>query len=161
MGMGDCLNGVSRWFMDRCGEGATVLLYEQVPPLTDKDFFQYRNIPWFSFPELAETEQWKQTDISSCSLTLDSWQKWIYRPREVGNPSDAIVRICRRTDLLADVIDDKFVQSPTNWVVGDHLELWVGERFHWLDGIKNEPLPIRQWGIRISDGQVFSARGIP
>lgn len=51
-------------------------------------------------------------------------------------------------------------EDDANWVGTDHLEVWVAEESH--SGVECvEHAPVEQWGVRMSDGQVFPGVGKP
>ena len=155
------LRGVTRWYVDQCewyrsgkGEGKAV---------PEAGFYRYRNIPQPALPEQYAQQTWRSGSLSGCALNVDSAGANGYVVTgKPGSPTDAafdVLAVDERT-VVVDVRDDAFVTSEKSWVYGDHLEVWLAPRISISHCLEEVPIP-QQWGIRMSDGAVFTAHGNP
>lgn len=80
-----------------------------------------------------------------------------------GSRTESRMKVVRVSDreFLVEVADDAFVFGNPNWLNEDHLEVWEGSELQrYSDGCLDKR-KASQWGIRLSDGKVFPARGNP
>ena len=80
-----------------------------------------------------------------------------------GKRTDSRMKVVRVSakEFLVEVADDAFVFGNPNWLNEDHLEVWEGRELQsYSDGCLDKR-KASQWGIRLSDGKVFPARGNP
>jgi hypothetical protein len=110
---------------------------------------------------------WKTTAFGTCAARADSGGKAGFVTfGEPGKPADA--RFAAVLDgagaLYLEIEDDVIVGPSAKWLSDDHVELWLGaerpdeQPEGCIGPVKTKP---QQWGIRVSDGQVFAAYGNP
>jgi hypothetical protein len=125
-------------------------------------------IPRVQLPAAFVQDGWRTIGLGDCGALVDGDEHGYVVYGGKGKPSDAAMRVVAAKDggvLFVEVSDDRWTSAGKSWVKEDHIELWLApaeptSRELMCEGPPS-PDPSRQWGIRISDGQVFPAFGSP
>jgi len=125
-------------------------------------------IPRVQLPAAFVQDGWRTIGLGDCGAFVDGDEHGYAVYGGKGKASDAAMRVVASKDggvLFVEVSDDRWTAAGKSWVKEDHLELWLApaeptSRELMCEGPPS-PDPSRQWGIRISDGQVFPAFGSP
>jgi hypothetical protein len=122
-------------------------------------------IPLVTTETPISADDWATVALGACAMNVDSAGFGGFvafgQPAKAADASFRAVLIAPRT-LVIEIQDDTWVDGAKSWLHDDHLELWLasdraGYSSHCLEGDR----VARQWGIRVSDGQVFPAAGKP
>jgi len=127
-------------------------------------------VPRVALPPAFAQDGWRSIALGNCGAFVDGDDHGfaVYGGR--GRAADASLRAVVSKDgvLFVEITDDRWTSGAKSWVKEDHIELWlapsgiVGTDLNCGEPSGPEPPdPSRQWGIRISDGQVFPAFGSP
>lgn len=124
---------------------------------------------------------WKNSQLGTCALTLENGGAGyvIYgSPIAADHPRLKMILISPK-DLIVQIRDQKIISGSPKWLYDDHLELWLshlqvkneGPNYNSphissmgiisYDTYEEVESKLYQWGVRISDGQVFPAYGNP
>ncbi|MBN2494734.1 MAG: hypothetical protein JXR96_09110 [Deltaproteobacteria bacterium] len=146
--------GGVRWSAPDCG-------HEQDKLAPDR--FAYGSIPLVEMDAAFRQSGWKSARLGSCSLAADSEGKngFVTFGKPVGK-ADASFRavFVSERELLVEVEDDRLVAGARSWIVGDHLEVWLGDPKGYMDHCL-EAGKAWQWGVDLLDGKVHTAFGDP
>ncbi|HWJ56893.1 MAG TPA: hypothetical protein VNR90_11735, partial [Vicinamibacterales bacterium] len=133
-------------------------------------------IPRVELPAAFVKDGWRTTALGNCGAPVDGDTHGFAVYGGKGHAADAAMRVVVSKDgvLFVEIADDRWTREGKSWVKEDHIELWLaepggaGHPDRCYDDLPNapppekpEPDPSRQWGIRISDGQVFPGFGSP
>ena len=128
-------------------------------------------IPRVELPAAYVQDGWRSIGLGDCGALVDGDTNGFAVYGGKGRAADAAMRVVvsKQQDMLfVEISDDHWTREGRSWVKEDHLELWLapsGLRSSpdACGGAPTEPTPdsSRQWGIRISDGQVFPGFGSP
>jgi hypothetical protein len=125
-------------------------------------------IPRVQLPAAFVQEGWRTIGLGDCGALVDGDEHGYAIYGGKGKAADAAMRVVASKDggvLFVEVSDDHWTTTGKSWVKEDHIELWLAppgpSGTQSMCGGPPTPDPSRQWGIRISDGQVFPAFGAP
>lgn len=121
-------------------------------------------VPRVQVPANFLSEGWKRMSLGRCSVD----GSFVLLGKAQGK-EDARIRavLTHENVLLVEVMDDTWTGPGEKWLADDHVELWLSG---WAptsfklcgdEADEEEQTGLRQWGIRIADGQVFPAYGNP
>lgn len=124
-------------------------------------------IPRVQLPAAFLRDGWRSIGLGDCGALVDGDEHGYAVYGGKGKAADAAMRVVAAKDgpLFVEVSDDRWTAAGKTWVKEDHIELWLapsgpGSTQCMCEG-PPAPDASRQWGIRISDGQVFPAFGSP
>lgn len=165
--------GRTNWFAPACGDDGG--LGPRPGPTRTEEAAQYafEPIPRTETEEGFRKKGWKNTALGSCAVHLDS--RGNQTPESFGrgfvihgdpSPADRADDASMRavfgspTTLFVEVDDDAWVEGTDKWILSDHVEIWVGEDYGYMDHCLPEKTDPKQWGIGL-DGTVYPADGKP
>lgn len=117
---------------------------------------------WVGIPavERPEGATFATTRLGGCSATIDGRASGPTTWGAASTPADASFKAAiLGNELWVEVTDDLIVSGAAKWIFDDHLEIWWEDTANQMHCI--EKTSGKQWGIRLSDGQVFPAEGKP
>ena len=119
-------------------------------------------IPRPELPEPFLADGWKTTALGRCAARVGGDRGFTIHGAS-GADADASMRVVfsSQGDLFVEVTDDRIVGGGKSWVKDDHLELWAATPPERGCVDPSEKSPALQWGIRVTDGQVFAGFGSP
>ncbi len=124
-------------------------------------------VPRVDLPPAFVQDGWRSIALGNCGAFVDGDEHGFAIFGGKGRAADASLRAVVSKDgiLFVEIADDRWTGGGKTWVKEDHIELWMAPS-GIVGGDPNceeEPAPdlSRQWGIRISDGQIFPAFGSP
>jgi hypothetical protein len=129
--------------------------------------FQAVIVPRAQLPPAFVQGGWRSIALGNCGAFVDGDDHGFTVYGGKGSAVDASFRAVVSTDsfLFVEITDDRWATSGKTWVKEDHLELWAAPQSGSIginvDCDSRAADPSVQWGIRISDGQVFPAFGSP
>jgi hypothetical protein len=152
--------GVSKtvWSAPLCDDSETDPSYLEPGPE-----YRYTSIPKLSTSS-AFAVSWSSAPFPDNCVTVSAGEYGdgylIYG--KYGSRTDSRMKVVRvsNKEFLVEVADDAFIFGDPNWLNEDHLEVWEGSKLPSYMGCL-EKRKASQWGIRLSDGKVFPARGAP
>ena len=170
----DTLQATDKWSIPDC-EGRRK--FEEAKQKTDAwvDWEQFHHakvfeavsVPRVQLPAAFLQDGWRSIGLGDCGALVDGDAHGYAVHGGKGKAADAALRAVVSTDgvLFVEISDDRWTQNGKSWVKEDHIELWLAPPGYLAnesicDGPAT-PDPSRQWGIRISDGQMFPAFGSP
>jgi hypothetical protein len=125
-------------------------------------------IPRVQLPPAFVQGGWRSIALGNCGAFVDGDQQGFAVYGGKGAAADASLRAVVSTDsfLFVEITDDRWTTGGKTWVKEDHIELWAAPQSGSTGiDVDCDPSPAAdpsvQWGIRISDGQVFPAFGSP
>jgi hypothetical protein len=124
-------------------------------------------IPRVQLPRGFIDGGWRTIGVGNCGALVDGDKNGFAVYGGTGRAADASMRVVASNDgvLFVEVADDRWTRAGKSWVKEDHIELWLAPPgISPTQGMCDRaptPDPSRQWGIRISDGQVFAGFGSP
>jgi hypothetical protein len=124
-------------------------------------------VPRAQLPPAFVASGWRSIGLGDCGAFVDGNEHGFAVYGGKGGAADASFRAVVSKDgvLFVEIDDDHWTSAGKSWVKEDHLELWIAPSgTPPVETICDEPQaadPSLQWGIRISDGQVFPAFGSP
>ncbi len=124
-------------------------------------------VPRVLLPPAFVQDGWRSIALGNCGAFVDGDEHGYAVYGGKGRAADASLRAVVSKDgfLFVEIADDRWTSGGKSWIKEDHIELWLAPSgITATETICDEPPgadPSRQWGIRISDGQVFSAFGAP
>jgi hypothetical protein len=139
-------------------------------------YYEAVAVPRVELPAAFVKDGWRTTALGNCGAPVDGDALGFAIYGGKGRAADAAMRVVVSKDgvLFVEISDDRWTSEGKSWVKEDHIELWLtgpggsGRPDRCYDDLPNppppekpEPDPSRQWGIRISDGQVFPGFGSP
>jgi len=128
-------------------------------------------IPRVELPAAFVQDGWRSIGLGDCGALIDGDKNGFAVYGGKGATADAAMRVAiskQQNMLFVEISDDHWTREGRSWVKEDHIELWLAP-----SGLRSSPDPCegapteptsdssRQWGIRISDGQVFPGFGSP
>ena len=119
-------------------------------------------IPRPSLPDTFVADGWKTTGLGRCAARVGGDRGFIVHGAK-GTAADASMRIVfsSQGDVFVEVTDDRFVTGAKSWVKDDHLEIWAATPPDSACIDPSAKSAAVQWGIRVTDGQVFPGAGPP
>jgi hypothetical protein len=119
-------------------------------------------IPHPSLPETFVADGWKTTGLGRCAARVGGDRGFIVHGAK-GTAADASMRIVfsSQGNVFVEVTDDRFVTGAKTWVKDDHIEIWAAAPPESGCIDPSAKSPAVQWGIRVTDGQVFAGAGPP
>lgn len=162
----EAFSGLVTWFSPTCQDDGTPPEPDGPGGGSDKDPYAYVPIPAVDFEGDFATAGWKSAALGRCAAGVDGAGRGGFVPfGKPGAAGDASLRVVasRAGELFVEVTDDRWVGASGNWVKDDHLELWLAPELptYFSHCLENDLPKPRQWGIRVSDGQVFAGLGKP
>ena len=127
-------------------------------------------VPRVDLPPAFVQEGWRSIALGNCSAFVDGDEHGFAIYGGKGRAADASLRAVISKDdfLFVEITDDRWTTGGKTWVKEDHIELWLAPPgIVAFDPNCDEPSGAeppdlsRQWGIRISDGQIFPGFGSP
>ena len=124
-------------------------------------------IPRIEVPRAMANDGWRSVGLGRCAALVDGDRHGYTIHGTKGTPTDASMRVLVSTndDLFVDVEDDRLTSGGASWVKDDHVELWVQQAADdCVDPSARRGAGdsgLKQWGIRVSDGRVFSGFASP
>ena len=118
-------------------------------------------IPEVSLPPAFLAGGWKTTGLGRCAARVGGDRGFTVHGAK-GTASDSSMRavFASASELFIEVTDDRFVTGAKTWVKDDHVEIWAAAPDHSCVDPGEKP-SARQWGIRVTDGEVFAGFGAP
>lgn len=125
-------------------------------------------VPRAQLPPAFVQGGWRSTALGNCGAFVDGDKHGFAVHGGKGTAADASLRavVSKDSFLFVEITDDCWTTRGKTWVKEDHIELWAapvgaptGSNLPCPDSPEADPSV--QWGIRISDGQVFPAFGSP
>ena len=118
-------------------------------------------IPEVSLPPAFLAGGWKTTGLGRCAARVGGDRGFTVHGGK-GTAADSSMRVVFASagELFIEVNDDRFVTGGKSWVKDDHVELWAAAPDSRCVDPGEKP-SARQWGIRVTDGQVFAGFGAP
>ncbi len=156
------LAGTASWFSPECDANGDLPAGE--PP--DEPPYEYRILPSVALDDAYRGSDWQSTSLAACSLDLDgTGQRGFVLHGGKGKREEASMRavLSQKGELFVEVRDATPTPASKRWVVDDHIEIWIAaDAPSYMDHClaRGRPAP-KQWGVRVSDGQVFSGAGAP
>jgi len=161
-------SGEGEWYAPTCNADG------HPPPAVDEEQSHHRSYAYQPIPEVEALPEgfaeggWAQAHLGGCALLVDGARGRGFTgfTRKPADPKDSSFRVLasgRR--LFVEVTDDAWVGPSADWHHDDHLELWLGTGagmtgdLACLEGRASKDA--HQWGIRVTDGKVFSGYGTP
>jgi len=129
--------------------------------------FEAAIVPRVELPPEFLQGGWRSIALGPCGALVDGDQHGYTVHGGKGSAGDASMRVVMSKDgvLFVEIADDDWTHGGKTWVTEDHLELWLAAPGSAGAEPDCEGAPTgggsSQWGIRISDGKVFSAFGAP
>ena len=124
-------------------------------------------VPRVQLPAAYVQDGWRSIGLGNCGAFVDGDKRGFAIYGGKGRAADASMRavVSKEGVLFVEISDDRWTSNGKTWVKEDHIELWVAPaRLTMTEALCDGPLPpdpSKQWGIRISDGQVFAGFGSP
>ena len=127
-------------------------------------------VPRVDLPPAFVHDGWRSIALGNCGAFVDGDERGFAIYGGKGRASDASLRAVISKDdfLFVEITDDRWTTGGKTWVKEDHIELWLAPpgivAFDPNCDEPSGPEPpdlSRQWGIRISDAQVFAGFGSP
>ena len=123
-----------------------------------------RTLPFLPQPTLDPTylqDGWKRVALGACAL-----ESGYFVLGTQDDPKDAALKavLASPDTLIVEVRDNHWTGPSDNWLVDDHVELWLSPRppqqLSGCGALAAADKP-EQWAIRIADSKVFPAYGSP
>ena len=127
-------------------------------------------VPRVDLPPAFVNDGWRSIALGNCGAFVDGEEHGFAIYGGKGRAADASLRAVISKDdfLFVEITDDRWTTGGKTWVKEDHIELWLAPPgIVAFDPNCDEPSgpeppdSSRQWGIRISDAQVFPGFGSP
>ena len=124
-------------------------------------------VPRVQLPASFVQDGWRSIGLGDCGAFVDGDKHGFAVHGGKGSAADASMRAVASKEgvLFVEIADDRWTSSGKTWVKEDHIELWLAPAgptsTEMLCDSPLPPDPSKQWGIRISDGQVFAGFGSP
>lgn len=124
-----------------------------------------RTLPYLPLVQMDAayvSEGWKQVGLGACALEARNLVLG-----KLKDPKDASLKavLVAPDTLMLEVRDDVWLKpGGASWLADDHVELWLGRKSpEELTGCGKPELDERleQWGLRVADGEAFTAYGHP
>lgn len=128
------------------------------PDGADRGGGAFQWLPAPSLPDPWRAGGWKQSSLGTCAAEAEHTVHG-----EAGAPGDARLRavLGPEGELYVEVEDDRWQRGAKSWLHDDHLEVWVGPAFSYMDHCLARDAKPLQWGIGVLDDRIHPAFGKP
>lgn len=150
------LAGEAEWWAPACGDAPD-------PMLEPVDGYRYSPIPMAQPADLpADLDT---ADLGTCATQFDADRPghviWGEAGEAFADGSWMRMLMIAPNDMIVTVRQTGPGFGAESWLHDDHLELWLAPYQSYFDHCLEEGDGLRQWAVRLTDGEVITAFGDP